>query len=149
MAVRYGVFPRGLAIVSGVVAVYLALVALISHPLGIVGSAIIMLIWGVFLRLIAFGFEPEHFKILDEPKKAERPPSPELGPDELPDWSKIAESICSPPPTEEASSRVLPSGGRNQVAQSRIIGQARQGKSSAPDAEREEDKAWAEMFRAL
>jgi len=150
MAVKYGTFPRGLVIVSGVIATYLAIVALVSHPFGFAGSAIIMLLWGVFSKLIAFGFEPQHFLVIGEPeKKKEKPPLQEIGPKELPDWSGIAESICSTTSTEGASNRVLPGASRNQVAKHRIIGQTAREEDSTLAAEREEDKAWAEMFRAL
>ncbi len=150
MAVKYGTFPRALVIVSGVIATYLAIVALVSHPFGFAGSAIIMLLWGLFSKLVVFGFEPQHFLVLGGPKKKkEKPPLQELGPKELPDWSGIAESICSTPSPEGASDRVLPGANRSQVAKHRIIGRPAQEEDSTLAAEREEDKAWAEMFRAL
>ena len=152
MAVKYGKFPRGLAIGSGVFAIYLAGAALISAPLGFVGSAIILFLWGCFLKLIAFGYEPQHFRIIEEEPKKEKPPLQKLDPEEFPDWSEIVASIQSVPDSAEGPDRILPESNRGQVAQSRVIGQDPHQDSREVDSEaeeRREDKEWANMLRAL
>ncbi len=148
MAVKYGKFPRGLAIGSGIVAIYLAGAALVSHLLGFVGSAIILFLWGCLLKLIAFGYEPQYFRIIEEEVKKEKPPLQELGPKEFPDWSEIVASIQSVPDPAGGPDRILLASNRGQVAQNRVIGQDPQ--ETDPEAdERREDKEWANMFRAL
>ena len=140
MDVKYGRFPRTLAVVSGVIAVYLALVALISGLFGFVASAIILLLWGAFLKLIVFAYQPEYFKVLREPKK-ER-----VLLKDGPDSSGIVEAVTAP--LKEGPDRILRSANRNPVAQSRVVGKVHQ-EADPEVGEREEDRAWAEMFRAL
>ncbi len=145
MGVRYGTFPRALAVVSGIFAAYLALVSLVSDTYGFVGSAIIMLIWGLLLKGLTFAYEPEHFKVLRGPER-KKFEFPDVGPDEYPDTSALTASVLTPP--KERTNRVLPGSHRQPVAQDRIIGKTHQD-SDLESAEREEDRAWAEMFRAL
>lgn len=147
MVVKYGAFPKGLAIVSGILAFYLAGIALVSHPFGFAGSAIVLLIWGVFLKLVAFGFEPQHFRTL-RASPQEHSPSRGKDPDGRPDVSRIVRTATAPPP--KPTDRILPGSGRDLVASARLTSQAHQPQDQAADKEaRKEDQAWAEMFRVL
>lgn len=146
MDVRYGTFPRGLAIVSGIIAFYLAFISLISHPLGFAGSAIILYFWGLFLKLIAFGFEPNKFRVLREPEKSKKSLPDFIDPNQAPDVSKIVESVTKP--KAKRNNRILGAAGQIPTVRDRTLGQVHQNHDLEAEA-REEDKAWAEMFRAL
>jgi hypothetical protein len=141
---RYGKFPRGVAIISGAMAVYLALIALISHPLGFVGSAVVLLAWGVFLRLLAFAFEPESFKILTEPKKRAAYDQ-DVAPNELPDVSGIVAAATRPLAQKD---RILGGSAQYSTSSGRIVDGVHQERDYRSE-ERVEDKEWAEMLRAL
>jgi len=108
-----------------------------------------MLLWGLFLKVLTFAYEPEHFKVITGEEKPEKPPLQDLEPNQLADWSSIASSIQSAPSQEEPSGRVLAGTMRKQVAHDRVIGKSQSESKTPEQIEREEDKEWADMFRAL
>jgi hypothetical protein len=132
--ITYSPIARTLAVVSGVITACLCLAGLAINPLGgLLVSSILILLWGIFLKLIAFMFEPTHFATLKEPETS--PDIPEL----------VQAAMAS---SRSSSSRILADSSQGLKASNRVLGQT-DPNAPEPTEDWEEERAWAEMFRAL
>jgi len=119
MAESYGRFAKGLAISTGLFAAFLAATLIISHPLGIALAALVLLVWGFFLKIVAFIFEPQHLQTYRGEPEIEFKSYPdsyahlnpeEAKPGEYPDVSRLVEIATrarEPQEEPEEVSRIL------------------------------------------
>jgi hypothetical protein len=80
MGESYGPFVRFLVISSGLLAAYIGLAMIVSHPLGIAGAAVVFLIWGFFCKVLAFVFAPTSLKTYRGEEGEEDQAEPDTGP---------------------------------------------------------------------
>ena len=146
MGERYGAFPRIVTAVSCVLALYIAVLVLFSHPLGFLGSIIVLGLYGLLVKGIKWLYEPEFIRTPESPPMFV-PPRKEMSVEE--GAARIAAAVYN---TGTPKSRVL-GGPQDTVARSRLLNPVESRTSqtrSDPEAERrKEDAEWAEMFRAL
>jgi hypothetical protein len=140
MAVSYGTFPKTLAVISGIIAVPAAVIALFAHPAGFMMSFLFLFLWGAFLKAVTFVFEPQGIVIVigEEPQRVETA-------EEL-----VANILARQKAGDggKPSGRILEAGRLEKVHEARIIGGTRR-KEDPRSEEQKEDAEFADMMRSL
>jgi hypothetical protein len=141
MAANFGIFPKALATISGIIVVPSAIVSLFSSPAGFLISFFILALWGLFLKMLVIVFYPEDVVVFT----GEKPPRVETAEQLVANITARQETASA---GEEPPGRVLEASHLEKVHKARIIGGACQ-KTDPRSEEQKENAEWADMMRSL